>query len=145
MGITVQDVTENDMQRFGWPQGAIVSSVEEGSCAEQAGLKKGDIITRIGDTQITGMNQMVSVKNTYKAGQSANLTVYRMGEEITLTITFDEQENNTQEGGVRNDSQVVPDDPTPRQTASGGYNDPYGGNGNYYDPFSDFPWSYFFP
>ncbi len=143
MGITVQDVTESDMQRFGWPQGAIVSSVEEGSCAEQAGLKKNDIITKIGDTEITGMNQMVSVKNTYKAGQSAKLTVYRMGEEIILTITFDEQENNTQDNGGQGQQ-----DPAPVPTSNGGnnYQKPdFGyGNGDYYNPFDSFPWSYFF-
>lgn len=155
MGITVQDVTENDMERFGWPQGAIVSSVEEGSCAEKAGLKRNDIITKIDDTDITGSAQMVSIKNSYRAGQMAQLTVYRMGEEIVLTITFDEQVNNTQ-NSVRNDSQIVPDDPNPQQTASGGesygygYGNEYpyggyGGDGGFsQDPFDSFPWSYFF-
>ena len=143
MGITVQSVEESDTQRFGWPKGAIVNTVEEGSCAEKAGLKRGDIITKIDDTDITDMNQMISVKNGYKAGETVQLTVYRMGEEIILTLTFDEQQNSTQTSGGQG-GQNVPSDPAPRQTSSGGYYDPYGGNGGYYDPFSEFPWSYFF-
>ncbi len=141
MGITVGDVTESDQQRFGFPQGAVVTSVEEGSCAEKAGLKQGDVITKMGDADITGMNQMIAVKNRYKAGQTVSLEVYRFGQELTMELTFDEQENSTQEGG----NQGQPQDPAPRQTSSGGNDNPYGGNGNdYYDPFSSFPWSYFF-
>ena len=144
MGITVQDVTQSDMQRFGWPQGAVVTSVEEGSCAQKAGLKQGDVITKIDDTEITGMNQMVSVKNGYKAGQTARITVYRMGEEAVLTLTFDEQENSTQNSGGQ------PQEPAPQPTSSGNYGGqyPYGGDGGdegfNSNPFNSFPWSYFF-
>ncbi len=140
MGITVGDVTESDQQRFGFPQGAVVTSVEEGSCAETAGLKQGDVITKMGDMEITGMNQMIAVKNRYKAGETVSLEVYRFGENLTLTITFDEQENSTQESGNQGQAQ----DPAPQQTSSGSYRgqNPYG---NYEDDFfNSFPWSYFF-
>ena len=141
MGITVQDVTESDQQRFGFPQGAVVTSVEEGSCSEKAGLKQGDVITKMDDTQITGMNQMISVKNSYKAGQTVTLEVYRFGETFTLTLVFDEQANNTQNSG-----QGQTQDPAPQQTSSGGsYGNqyPYGGYGGD-EFFNNFPWSYFF-
>ena len=143
MGITVQDVTESDQQRFGFPQGAVVTSVEEGSCSEKAGLKQGDVITKMDDTQITGMNQMISVKNSYKAGQTVTLEVYRFGETFTLTLVFDEQANNTQNSGQ---GQGQTQDPAPQQTSSGGsYGNqyPYGGYGGD-EFFNNFPWSYFF-
>lgn len=151
MGITVGDVTESDQQRFGFPSGAVVTSVEEGSCAEAAGLKQGDVITKMDDTEITGMNQMVSVKNRYKAGQTVTLEVFRFGESLTLSITFDEQENNTVEDGSGNQGQVIPNNPAPQPTASGnnpgqypyGDQNPYGGD-DYQDFFNGFPWNYFF-
>ena len=64
------------------------------------------------------MNQMVSVKNSYKAGDTVTLEVYRSGERLKLTLTFDEQTNNT--------TQTVPNqgqsqDPNPQPTSSGGY------------------------
>ncbi len=141
MGITVETVGETDQRRFGFPQGAVVTSVEEGSCAQKAGLRQGDVIVKMDDTDITDMNQMVSVKNRYKAGQTAQLTVYRMGETLTLSITFDEQENNTQETG----GQVLPQDPAPQPTSSGNYGGqyPYGGDGGD-EFFNSFPWSRFF-
>lgn len=140
MGIMVGDVTESDQQRFGFPQGAVVTSVEEGSCAEKAGLKQGDVITKMDDAEITGMNQMISVKNRYKAGQTVSLEVYRFGETLTLELTFDEQENSTQEAGGQGQTQ----DPAPQQTSSGSYRgqNPYGNYGD--DFFNNFPWSYFF-
>ena len=90
MGITVATVTEEYASYFNWPVGAIVNSVEVGSCAEAAGLKQGDIITKMGDTDITTHGELVAAKNTYKAGETTTLTVFRSGETLTLTITFDE-------------------------------------------------------
>ena len=142
MGIEVAPVKEEYQQVFGWPAGVYVNSVSEGSCAEKAGLKKGDIITKLGDTAVTSTNELSSAKNRYKAGQTAELTVYRSGEELTLSITFDEQDTTTQTAPNQGQAQ----DPAAQPTANGGYyyDYPGNGNGNNYGPFDSFPWSYFF-
>lgn len=100
MGVSCADITTQYQQVFGWPAGVYINSVEEGSCAQTAGLKQGDIITKIDDTEITGVSQMISVKNSYRAGDTVQLTVFRSGEYITLSMTFDEQvnEQTTQQG-----------------------------------------------
>ena len=89
-------VTEEYAQVFGWPYGAYVNSVEENSCAAEAGIRKGDIITKLGDTEIASSAELISVKNRYSPGDTVELTVYRSGEELTLSITFDESENPTE-------------------------------------------------
>ena len=130
------DVTEQYMQAFGWPKGVYINGVEAGSCAETAGIKQGDIITKIDDTDITGVSQMVSVKNSYRAGDTVKITVFRSGEYLELTLTFDEQVNTTQEPAQdQQGTQVYPyhQDPSPEET-SYGY-----GDGFYFDP-----WSFFF-
>ena len=124
LGVSVGSITEQYMRAFGWPAGVYVNSVESGSCAEKAGIKRGDIITRIGDTDITSASQMVSVKNTYKAGDTAQITVYRSGEYLTLTVTFDEQ-NNTQISG----SGSGQSDSAPQETNSWGGWGGFGGWG----------------
>ncbi|MGN0985755.1 MAG: S1C family serine protease [Candidatus Enterenecus sp.] len=91
LGISCADITQQYMAAFGWPAGVYVNSVEPGSCAETAGIKQGDIITKIGDTDITGVSQMISVKNSYKAGDMATITLFRSGEYFTVTLIFDEQ------------------------------------------------------
>ena len=153
MGILEPRDISDYAQTFGWPNGVYVTGIDEGSCAEKAGLKPGDIITKIDDTEITGVNQMVSVKNSYRAGDTVTLEVYRSGGTLTLTLTFDEQTNNTTQSSGNQGQQSQ--DPNPQPTMSGGYNRdelPYGyGDGDnsngyydYYDPFNSFPWSYFF-
>ena len=93
LGISCADITQQYMAAFGWPQGVYVNSVEENSCAAVAGIKQGDIITKIGDTDITGVSQMISVKNSYKAGDTVTITLFRSGDYLTVTLTFDEQGN----------------------------------------------------
>ncbi len=133
-------VSEENKQAFGWPSGVYVNGVEEGSCAETAGLRPGDIITKIDDTEITDANQMVSVKNSYRAGDTVSIEVYRSGETLTLQLTFDEQENEPDTSG--NQGQT---NPNPQPTSSGSYGGqyPYGGDGGD-DFFNNFPWGYFF-
>ena len=95
MGITVATVTEDYAAYFGWPKGAYVNSVERGSCAEMAGLKKGDIITAMGGTEITSASELTAVKNGCQVGDTVELTVYRSGETIALFITLEASKNPT--------------------------------------------------
>ena len=80
-------------QYYNMPLGAYVYSVEDGSCAEKAGLLAKDIITRLGDQDITGYTDLTSALHGFSAGDTTSMTVYRGGEEVTLTITFDEAKN----------------------------------------------------
>ena len=129
MGILNPQNTDDYAQIFGWPEGVYVNGVEEGSCAETAGIQQGDIITRIDDTDITSVSQLTSVKNTYRAGDTVTVTVYRAGQYLELTLTFDEQ--TTTQSGSGSGTQ----DPAPEQTSSqgGGYYNPWGGWGGFFD------------
>ncbi len=88
-------VTENYAQAFGWPNGVYVNDVEADSCAEIAGIKKGDIITKLGDTEVASVAELTAAKNQYSVGDTVELTVYRSGEYLTMSITFDASENPT--------------------------------------------------
>ena len=151
MGVDVRAVSDEWQEIFGWPAGLLVQSVNPGSCAEAAGLKQNDIITALDDTEVSSIEALRAAKNRYKAGQTAQLTVFRAGEKLTLSITFDEQENNTVDDGSGNQGQVIPNNPAPQPTASGnnpgqypyGDQNPYGGE-EYEDFFNSFPWNYFF-
>ena len=106
MGITVASITEQYQSTFGWPAGVYVNSVESGSCAETAGLKQGDIITKLGDTEVTSVSELSSAKNKFKAGETTTLTIYRSGEYLTVNITFDEQTASaTANSGATDNSQ----------------------------------------
>ena len=65
--------------------------VFEGSPAEKAGIRPGDIIFAVGDTEVTGMDLTIMVNNYIKGEEDTNveITVYRedTGEYVDLTVT----------------------------------------------------------
>lgn len=91
LGIKLDD-RYNSMysQYYGMPIGAFVYSVESGSCAEKAGIQAGDIITQLGGEELTGYSDLKQAVKQFSAGDTAELVLYRAGESMTLTITFDE-------------------------------------------------------
>ncbi len=92
MGVLLDDRYNAIMaQYYNMPLGAYVSEVEEGSAAAKAGLEAGDIITRVGDTDVASAADLRTAIRQFTAGDKAVLTVYRAGESKTLTIVFDEK------------------------------------------------------
>ena len=92
MGITAQTATSGHADYYGSTvtEGCRVVSVSPDSAAEKAGLIIGDIITVLGDYKIDSRDALINSLRRYRAGDTVSLTVWRNGEDITLTITFDE-------------------------------------------------------
>ena len=78
-------------QYYNMPLGAYVSGVEEGSAADRAGLQNGDIITAVDGEAVESSSQLRSLLRQYGAGDSAQISFYRAGESMTVTIVFDEK------------------------------------------------------
>ena len=110
-------------------QGVFVYSVVDGGAGDKAGLRLGDVITKMNDTDLTSRQDMSAAMKSYRAGDTVTLTVYRNGQYITTELTFDAQPQTT--GSDTEDST----------------NDSNGGNGGYYgqmpDNWQDF-YNYFF-
>ncbi|MDQ4006709.1 MAG: trypsin-like peptidase domain-containing protein, partial [Actinomycetota bacterium] len=82
LGVTV-GTPENDL---GLPGGAGVRSVEPGTAAAEAGLQRGDVITRIDDTIISSSDSLVAMVRTYRPGDRVELTILRDGTQQTVTL-----------------------------------------------------------
>lgn len=67
--------------------GTTVTAVYEGSPADQAGLKKGDVIVRIKKKKISSPEELLKQVNTIAAGDTVKLKVKRGEEEIELELT----------------------------------------------------------
>lgn len=91
IGITPQTMNAQMAQQFRYDvtQGVFVCSVEPGSAAEKAGLRMGDVITKIDDKTITSYEDLVAAKKSYSAGDTATFTIYREGKTQTVELTFD--------------------------------------------------------
>ena len=105
-------------------QGVFVYAVEKGGAGEKAGLQLGDVITKLNDTDITSMSDLSMAKKGFKAGDTVTLTVWRGGQEITLSLTFDERPQTT---GTEDDS---PNQNQGQQDSYGDLYDYFFGRGN---------------
>jgi S1-C subfamily serine protease len=93
LGVETTDLSPEDAERFGLPveSGAIVEQVEPGSGADAAGVRRGDIIVRLGDNPIDNAGDLFGALRDYQPGDTVELTVVRDGEELTLEVTLGER------------------------------------------------------
>ena len=90
IGVSVVGVSA-ETQAYGLPAGAAVQDISKGSPAEAAGLQISDIITRVNGAAITNSSDLVNSISETQPGDVLELTVYRKGQNLTLTVTVGEQ------------------------------------------------------
>jgi serine protease Do len=92
LGVTIQEVNQALAGSFGLPRaaGALVASVEHGSPAAKAGLKTGDVVTKINGKDIVTSLDLSSRIGAMKPGTTANLEVYRNGKPQQIAVTVGE-------------------------------------------------------
>ncbi|MDE7319377.1 MAG: trypsin-like peptidase domain-containing protein [Lachnospiraceae bacterium] len=78
LGITGVDVTTDASKSYGMPEGVYISTITEGGAAEKAGLQKGDIITKLDGSRITGYSQLRETLSYYSSGETISITIQRM-------------------------------------------------------------------
>jgi len=90
LGVLIQDLTPELARSFRRTsaEGALVGRVMEGSPADQAGLRPGDIILSIGDYRVENSDSLRNHVANLRPGTEANLVVWRDGEERTLELTI---------------------------------------------------------
>ena len=89
LGISVSEKYNSSVLKYyGYPSGAVVSSVADGSPADNAGLAKGDIITEFGGTEITEYSMLESLLQKCKPGDQVSVKIYRSGRYYSTTVTI---------------------------------------------------------
>jgi Do/DeqQ family serine protease len=92
LGLTIQQVTPDLAASLGLPnvRGALVSSVQPGSPAESAGLKRGDVITAINGAPVSDSNSLRNQIARTQPGTEVALTITRDNREQQLRVTLGE-------------------------------------------------------
>lgn len=86
-GIIVSEkYTAQVLGYYGFPAGAVVLSVTEGSPAESCGIKKGDIITEFNGVNISEYTVYTQVLEQCTPGESVSVVIYRNGNYYTTKI-----------------------------------------------------------
>jgi len=100
MGVFVQHLTPELAVAMGYTegfQGALIAQVNEGSPAEIAGLKAGDVITQINQTLITQATQVKTTVSLLRVGTPAKITVLRHGKTLVLNAVVTDVKKNEKE------------------------------------------------
>ena len=92
VGIAGQGVSGEMSSLYGIPEGIYLTEVQDGSPAADAGLQKGDIITKFDGSSVTSMQDLETQLAYYAAGEEVPVTIQRQNgseyEEQKVTITL---------------------------------------------------------
>lgn len=90
IGLSMQTVNAQNARanKLSVDQGAYVAQVAEGGPAEAAGIEEGDIITKIGDTDILSADGAILAVRSHTIGETVKVTVMRGTEEKTFDVTL---------------------------------------------------------
>jgi membrane-associated protease RseP (regulator of RpoE activity) len=72
----------------GTVEGLLLSGVVEGGPAEKGGLKGGDVIVKLGDSKVSGIEDFDSALRKHKPGDKVKVTVMRDGKSVELEVTL---------------------------------------------------------
>ncbi len=112
IGIEYTSVSKQDIERYSLPSGLYVENVLENGPAKEAGIEKGDIITKFEDHEVSSSTELNKYKNEHKIGDTVKITVYRQGEYKDINLTLGEkpaQEETQKPQESRVTIQTVPD------------------------------------
>ena len=91
IGIAGIDLDEETAKRNNLVVGIYVKSVEDFSAAQKANIQAGDVITKVDGKTVTTMDEVNSIKNTHKIGDTIEITLNRNGNEIKVNVILGEQ------------------------------------------------------
>ena len=97
LGIRISDLTsevakENNLSEI---NGVYVESVNNGSAAEDAGIKRGDIIVAINGKKTKTASELQETVGQFRPGNNATVTYIRDGVEHSAELTFKNRHNST--------------------------------------------------
>ena len=99
MGITAGTMTRQMAAQYQIDKdnGVFVYSVDKGGAGEKAGLRMGDVITKVDSMEITSMEDLTAAKKGHRAGDTVTVIYYRDGQNYSTELTFDAKTESTQQ------------------------------------------------
>jgi len=108
LGVYIGDVDKATMEALGLKNkhGALVRQVENGSAADKAGIKAGDVITSVDGHVIKKVNELPLLIASHRPGDSVKLTLIRNGKSITKRVTVEKMPETASAGNKMHKSRV---------------------------------------
>ena len=71
-------------------KGVLLSGVRPGSPAEKGGIKRGDVLVKLGNHDIGDVRELMFALNASKPGETVKAVVLREGKRVEATVTLEE-------------------------------------------------------
>ncbi len=97
LGVEAESLSEQLAEFFGVKEGVLVRSVMKGTPAEKAGLKAGDVITKVDGEPVRTPSQVANRLRKAREKGTVALTVVRNRQEMNVTVTLEEPRRGTRE------------------------------------------------
>lgn len=115
LGITMYDLSDfsaDELSQLKLPDsvtgGVVVNSVQSDMPAAVAGIKKGDVITKIGDSDITSSTDLQSALYKHNVGDTVSVTYYRDGKSHTANLKLNKTSSDLQSSSSSNSDNSNP-------------------------------------
>lgn len=110
LGVSVQSLDDKLAKGFGLgsTKGALIASINKGEPADKAGIKAGDVVTKINGKEINDSRDLVTIVGGMSPGQKVTMDILRNKKNISVDVTL----------GVRkDDAEATPQQPAEPQGA----------------------------
>lgn len=94
LGVQGSDISSDVAEAYNMPEGICIVEVVEGSAADKAGLRQGDIITEFDGQRVGTMRELKELMTYYKSGQKVKIKLSRLNngyEEQTIEVKLGSQ------------------------------------------------------
>ena len=91
LGVRVQDMDPAVADIYGLPVGVYIASVEEGFCAQKAGIQPKDIIISVADVSVKTITDLTRALRDCVPGETVQVEIYRAGQILELPVVLDER------------------------------------------------------
>ena len=107
LGIDFTDITSDETAfYYGVNQtGCYVLSVDSGSNAEKAGVTRGDLVTKVNDTDVSSSSDITTALEKAEVGDTVTFTVSRRGTSKTISFVLEEYIPAVSNSQITNGSQ----------------------------------------
>jgi hypothetical protein len=115
LGINPEIVTPEQAAEHGYPvdHGVRIGGLVSGGGAEASGVRKGDILVRVGDVELREWSSLATALDPHEAGDTVTVALWRDGAQQTLPVTLGARERpaapDTPEAVVRAAEEMVAD------------------------------------
>ncbi len=96
LGVEAESLTPQLAEFFGAKDGILVRSVFKDSAAEKAGIKAGDVITKVEQEPVTTAAELTAALRVSRAKTTFPIQIVRDRHEMTITVTIEK----TRTGGI---------------------------------------------